>query len=78
MSMTLPDVILMELIKKMRECNFDIINMQLYVYCKGFVDNSGTLELARHPRLLYVITISGTCAESLNQNLSCEHKRSDS
>eukprot|EP00804_Cyclotella_cryptica_P009459 CCRYP_017777-RA/>CCRYP_017777-RA protein AED:0.38 eAED:0.39 QI:0/-1/0/1/-1/0/1/0/98 len=41
----------MKLIKEMRERKFDIVNTQPYVYCKVFEDNSGALELARHPRL---------------------------
>eukprot|EP00804_Cyclotella_cryptica_P013566 CCRYP_012925-RB/>CCRYP_012925-RB protein AED:0.26 eAED:0.26 QI:0/-1/0/1/-1/0/1/0/216 len=52
MSMALADVIpLMELIKEMRERKFEIVNTQPHVYCKVFEDNSGTLELARLPRL---------------------------
>ena len=35
----------------MREHKFDIINMQSYVYCKVFEENSGAFELARLPRL---------------------------
>ncbi|KAL7474472.1 LOW QUALITY PROTEIN: hypothetical protein ACHAW6_000447 [Cyclotella cf. meneghiniana] len=47
MSMALCDVNpLMELIKEMRERKFDIANMQPYMYCKVFEDNSGALELA--------------------------------
>ena len=50
MSMAFCDVIpLMELIKQMRERKFDIINMQPYIYCKVFEDNSWALELARLP-----------------------------
>ncbi len=52
MSMALHVVIpLTELIKEMRECKFDIVNIQPYVYCKVLEDNSGALELARLPRL---------------------------
>jgi hypothetical protein len=46
MSMALRDVIsLMELIKKMREHKFNVINMQPHIYCNVFEDNSGALEL---------------------------------
>eukprot|EP00804_Cyclotella_cryptica_P008597 CCRYP_007581-RB/>CCRYP_007581-RB protein AED:0.39 eAED:0.37 QI:0/-1/0/1/-1/0/1/0/109 len=52
MSMALHDIIpLMELMKEMREHEFDIVNTQPYVYCKVSKDNSGTLELVRIPRL---------------------------
>lgn len=36
---------LLEFIKEMREHKFDIVNMQPYMYCKVFEDNSGVLEL---------------------------------
>ncbi|KAL7478529.1 hypothetical protein ACHAW6_004292 [Cyclotella cf. meneghiniana] len=51
MSMALHVIPLMELIKEMRECKFDIVNTQPYVYCKAFEDNSGALEQARLPKL---------------------------
>jgi hypothetical protein len=35
----------------MREQDFKVICTQPYVYCKVFEDNSGTLELARLPKL---------------------------
>jgi len=48
MSMARHDIIpLMEIIKEMREHEFDSVNTQPYVYCKVFEDNSGTLEHAR-------------------------------
>ena len=47
MSMILQEVLpLMELIMEMKEFKFDIVNMQSYVYCMDFEDNSGALELA--------------------------------
>ena len=59
MSMALCDVIpLMELIKEIRERNFNIINAQLYVYCKVFEDNSWAFELARIQDSAHVPSIS--------------------
>ena len=51
-SMALHDVILLlELIKEMRERKFDVVNSQPYMYWKVVDDNLGALELARLPRL---------------------------
>jgi hypothetical protein len=51
-SMSLCDVIpVMNLIAEMKEQDFQVICTQPYVYCKVFEDNSGTLELARLPKL---------------------------
>jgi hypothetical protein len=41
----------MELIKEIREHKFEVINKQPYVNCKVFEDKSGTVELAKLPRL---------------------------
>ncbi len=41
----------MGLLQEMREQDFKVLNTQPYVYCKVFEDNSGTLELARLPKL---------------------------
>ncbi len=35
----------------MRERNFNVLCTEPYVYCKVFEDSSGTLELARLPKL---------------------------
>lgn len=46
MSMTLHDVIpLMELIKELRECKFDITNTKPYIYCKVFEETLTHLNL---------------------------------
>ncbi|KAL7478000.1 hypothetical protein ACHAW6_005007 [Cyclotella cf. meneghiniana] len=67
MSMALLDVIpLMELIKEMRDWQFDDINMQLYVYCKIFEDNSSTLDLAR------LLTL---CPQTKHINICYHHFR---
>ena len=39
------------LLQEMREREFQVICNEPYVYCKVFEDNSGTLELARLPKL---------------------------
>ncbi|KAL7475305.1 LOW QUALITY PROTEIN: hypothetical protein ACHAW6_001227 [Cyclotella cf. meneghiniana] len=83
MSMALYDVIpLMELIKKMRERKFDIINTQPYVYCKVFEDNSGALELAQllrlRPAYHYMLaSFQGTCSKGLNQDFPYRHQKPD-
>ncbi len=41
----------MELVKKIKSCKFDVINILPYVYYKAFEDNSGALELARLPKM---------------------------
>ena len=52
MSQALRDVIpVMNLLQEMREREFQVICNEPYVYCKVFEDNSGTLELARLPKL---------------------------
>ncbi len=52
MSQALHDVIpVMNLLQEMREQEFQVICNEPYVYCKVFEDNSGTLELARLPKL---------------------------
>ncbi|KAL7475579.1 hypothetical protein ACHAW6_001489 [Cyclotella cf. meneghiniana] len=52
MSMALRDIILvMEIIKEMRECRFDKVNTQPYMYCKVIDKNSGALELAKLSKL---------------------------
>ena len=75
LSMALCDVIpLMELIKEMRDCKFDILHMQSYVYCKVFEDNSSALEQARLPKTpptyqahqCMLPSIQRTCSEELN------------
>ena len=42
---------IMKLVQKMRQQDFKVICTESYVYCKVFKDNSGTLELARLPKL---------------------------
>ncbi len=42
---------IMNLLQEMREQDFKVICTESYVYCKVFKDNSGTLELARLPKL---------------------------
>ncbi len=52
MSQSLHDVItVMNLLEEMRERDFQVICTEPHVYCKGFEDNSGSLELARLPKL---------------------------
>jgi hypothetical protein len=52
MSQSLGDGIpIMNLLQEMRDQDFKVICTKLYVYCKVFEDDSGTLELARHPKL---------------------------
>ncbi len=52
MSQALRDVIpVMNLLQEMREREFQVICNEPYVYCEVFEDNSGTLELARLPKL---------------------------
>ncbi len=42
---------IMELVKEMKSCKFDVISNPPYVYCKAFEDNSGALELACLPKM---------------------------
>jgi hypothetical protein len=42
---------IMNLLQEMREQDFKVICTDHYVCCKVFEDNSGTLELAKHPKL---------------------------
>jgi hypothetical protein len=52
MSQSLHDVIpIMGLLQEMRERNFNVLCTKPYVYCKVFEDNSGTLKMARLPKL---------------------------
>jgi hypothetical protein len=52
MSQSLRDIIpVMNLIQEKQEKGFQVICTQPYVYCTIFEDNSGTLELARLPKL---------------------------
>jgi hypothetical protein len=52
MSKALRDVIpMMNLLQEMREQNFKVVCIKLYIYCKVFEDNAGALELARLPKL---------------------------
>jgi hypothetical protein len=52
MSQFLCDVIpIMGLLQEMREKNFNVLCTKPYVYCKVFEDNSGTIEMARLPKL---------------------------
>ena len=52
MSQSLCDVIpIMGLLQEMRERNFNVLCTEPYMYCKVFKDNSGTLEMARLPKL---------------------------
>jgi hypothetical protein len=41
----------MGLLQEMREQDFKVLCTKPYVYCKVFEDNSGTLKLARPPKL---------------------------
>ncbi len=64
-STSLPDVIpVMNLIAEMKEQDFQVICTQPYVYCKVFEDSSGTLELARLPKL---------CPRMKHINVSYQH-----
>jgi hypothetical protein len=50
MSQALRDVIpIMGLLQEMREQDFKVLCTKLYMYCKVFEDNLGTLKLARLP-----------------------------
>ncbi len=52
MSQSLCDIIpRMNLLQEMREQDFQVICTKPYEYCKVFKDNSGSLELARIPKL---------------------------
>ena len=52
MSQALREVIpIMGLLQEMREQDFKVLCTKPYVSCKAFEDNSGTLELARLPKL---------------------------
>jgi hypothetical protein len=52
MSQALRDVIpVIYLLQEMRERDFEVICVKPYVYCKVFEDNTGTLKLARLPKL---------------------------
>ncbi len=42
---------IMEQVKEMKSCKFDVISILPYVCCKAFEDNSGALELARLPKM---------------------------
>ncbi len=48
----------MNLLQEMREQDYQVIYTKPHVYCKIFEDNSGSLELARlpklHPRTKYI------------------------
>jgi hypothetical protein len=74
MSMALRDVIpIMGLIKEMRERNIPVICTKPYVYCKVFEDNSGSLELARLPKLCPCTKHINVCYHHFH-----EHVRDDS
>jgi hypothetical protein len=65
MSQALCDIIpVMNLLQEMREQNFKVICIKPYVYCKVFEDNTGTLELARIPKL---------CPRTKHINVCCHH-----
>ena len=76
------DIPHMELIQQTRQLKFDIVNIQPYIYCKVFKDNSGVLELARllrlpstyqaHQHMLQ--SLSGAYHEGLNQHLYHGHQ----
>jgi hypothetical protein len=52
MSQSLRDIIpIMGLLQEMWEQTFDVLCTKPYMYCKVFEDNSGILEMARHPKL---------------------------
>jgi hypothetical protein len=71
MSLALHDIIpFTELMKKLREHKFEIVNVQHYVYCMVFEENSGALELARLPRLCTHTTHGSACYHHF-----CEHVR---
>jgi hypothetical protein len=44
-------ILIMGILQEMREQDLKVLCAKPYVYCKVFEDNSGTLELARLPKL---------------------------
>ncbi len=42
---------IMELVKEMKSCKFDVVSILPYVYCKAFKDNSGALDLVCHIKM---------------------------
>ena len=41
----------MELLKELKQNDFDIVADVTRVYCKAFEDNAGALEMARTPKI---------------------------
>ena len=42
---------IMDLLRELKDYDFEVIHSEPHVYCKVFEDNSGALELARLPKL---------------------------
>jgi hypothetical protein len=71
MSQSLCDIIpVMNLLQEMREGDFQVACTEPHVYCKGFEDNSGALELARLPKLCPRTKHINVCYHHF-----CEHVR---
>ncbi len=71
MSQALRDIIpIMGLLQEMRELDFKVLCTKPYVYCKVFEDNSGTLKLARLPKLCPRTKHINKCHQHF-----CEHVR---
>jgi hypothetical protein len=71
MSQALRDVLLiMFLIQEIKAKGFQVICTKPYIYCKDFEDNSGTLELARLPKLCPRTKHINVCYHHF-----CEHVR---
>ena len=60
----------MNLLQEMREQDFQVACTEPHVYCKGFEDNSGALELARLPKLCPRTKHINVCYHHF-----CEHVR---
>jgi hypothetical protein len=57
------------LLQEMREQDFEVNCTEPYVYCKVFEDNSGTLELARLPKLCPRIKHMNVCYHHLYKHV---------
>jgi hypothetical protein len=71
MSQALSDVIpIMGLLQGIKEQDFKVLCTKPYVYCKVFENNSGTLELARLPKLCPRTKLINICYHHF-----CKHVR---
>ncbi|KAL7455648.1 hypothetical protein ACHAXS_000359 [Conticribra weissflogii] len=64
---------LCQLIEEIKQCGFLVLCTLAYIYCKALEDNSGTLEVARLPKMRSFTEYIAVCYHQFREHL--HHRR---